>query len=240
MALARYMSRVSIYYLQTRTAVETLQRTEDEHVATLPRTKRQEQAFARREQLIRTALRLFSEKGYRGASVRDIARSAGVNEALLYHYFKSKADLFRAVLNQYAPLRVFGATPPSETPLHPAYDSLDDALQGYGRMLVARIRENRAFIVTMLTEAPGDPELGAILSEFLQATNEEIMRFLSEYRQSGQIDTRIPIETAAHVLQGSLLFQFLTEVARAPTSPSDDDKVVSDIVSVLLAGLAPR
>ena len=209
-------------------------------MATTPHTKRQDQAIARREQLVHTAMRLFSEKGYRGASVRDIARSAGVNEALLYHYFKGKADLFRAVLNQYAPLRVFGAAPHSGAAAHPAYDSLDDALQEYGRMLVARIRENRAFIVTMLTEAPGDPELGAILSEFLQATNEDITQFLNEYRQNGQIDNRIPIETAARVLQGSLLFQFLREVVRAPSSPSDDDKVVSDIVSVLLAGLAPR
>ena len=62
-------------------------------------TKRQEQAQARRRQLLETALPLFTEMGYRGATIRDIARAAGVNEALLYHYFKSKADLFRAVLD---------------------------------------------------------------------------------------------------------------------------------------------
>lgn len=231
---------MSIYVLQAISAEETLQLAEGLRLTTTPRTKRQEQAIARREQLVRTALQLFSEKGYRGASIRDIARSAGVNEALLYHYFKSKADLFQAVLHQYAPLRVFGVEPHSGAANHPIYDSLDNALREYGRELVARIRENRAFIVTMLTEAPGDAELGAILSEFLQATNEEIIQFLSKYRVSGQIDARIPIETAARMLQGSLLFQFLTEVVRSPSSQSDDDKVVSDIVSVLLVGLAPR
>lgn len=78
---------------------------EEQRLVDTPHTKRQEQAMARREQLVWTALRLFSEKGYRGASVRDIARAAGVNEGLLYHYFSGKGDLFRAVLDEYAPVR---------------------------------------------------------------------------------------------------------------------------------------
>jgi AcrR family transcriptional regulator len=216
-------------------------------MATTPRTKRQEQAIARREQLVGTAMRLFSEKGYQSTSVRDIARAAGVNEALLYHYFSSKGDLFRAVLDEYAPVRAFRVSPQPAASSQSAVYSFDDALRAYGREFAARIRESRPFIVTMLTEAPRDPELGDILRAFLQATNDDITRFLTGYREDGEVNERIPIEIAARVLQGSLMFHILTEVLRAPATPTgddtnggDDDKEIGDIVNVLLAGFAPR
>lgn len=205
-----------------------------------PHTRRQEQAIARRRQLIHTALLLFSEKGYRGTSVRDIARAAGVNEGLLYHYFSGKGGLFRAVLNHYAPVQAFGAYAQSTADAQPAQLPFEEALRAYGREFIERIRENRTFIITMLTEAPNDPELGTILSDFLKTTNDNITRFLAVYRGAGQISPDIPIETAARVLQGSLMFQFLAEALRAPSSPQEDEKALYDTVAVLLTGLAPR
>ena len=205
-----------------------------------PHTKRQEQALARREQLLQTALLLFSEKGYRRTSVRDIARAAGVNEALLYHYFAGKGDLFRAVLDQYAPVRAFGSFLRAAASPHPAQYAFDEALRAFGREFLARIREYRAFIVTMLTEAPSDPELGAILSEFLRSTNEDITQFLAAYRDAGQVDAQIPIEAAARALQGSLMFHFLSGALHAPADPADDDRALNEIITVLLAGLSPR
>jgi AcrR family transcriptional regulator len=41
---------------------------------------------------------MFAEKGYDGASVRDIASAAGVDPAMIRHYFGSKATLFRATV----------------------------------------------------------------------------------------------------------------------------------------------
>ncbi len=203
-------------------------------------TKRQEQAAARRKQLLQTALLLFSEKGYRATSVRDIARSAGVNEALLYHYFDSKADLFRAVLAQYAPFRAIGPFLGAPTS-SPAQLALGDALLAFGRDFLARMHEYRAFVVTMLTEAPNDPELGTILSAFLRTTGDEMARFLAAYRDAGQIDSQAPIEAASRVLQGSLLFHFLAEALRPPSAPVDEENAaLRDIVSVLLSGLLPR
>jgi len=44
---------------------------------------------------------LFGEQGYDAVSVRDIARAAGVNKALVFYYFGSKEDLFARVLTRY-------------------------------------------------------------------------------------------------------------------------------------------
>ena len=48
--------------------------------------------------LLRTAVALMGEKGYEGASTRDIAAAAGVTVAALYHHFPSKLDMLRAFL----------------------------------------------------------------------------------------------------------------------------------------------
>ncbi|MBD3347508.1 MAG: TetR family transcriptional regulator, partial [Chitinivibrionales bacterium] len=47
--------------------------------------------------ILNTAERLFAEKGFDGARVDDIAKSAGVNKALIYYYFKSKDDILDAL-----------------------------------------------------------------------------------------------------------------------------------------------
>ena len=51
-----------------------------------------------RERLLDTATELFAEKGYAGASVREIVEKAGVSKPVLYYYFKSKEGLFYAIL----------------------------------------------------------------------------------------------------------------------------------------------
>lgn len=48
----------------------------------------------RRSQILEIAARLFSRKGYRGASMRDIGAEAGVLGGSLYHHIKSKDALF--------------------------------------------------------------------------------------------------------------------------------------------------
>jgi TetR/AcrR family transcriptional regulator len=53
-----------------------------------------------RARILQAALAQFSAKGFAGARVDVIARQAGVNKRMLYHYFGHKEDLFRAVLRR--------------------------------------------------------------------------------------------------------------------------------------------
>ena len=53
-----------------------------------------------RAHLLRTALRLFSEKGFAKTSTREIALTAGANIASISYYFGDKAGLYRAVFNE--------------------------------------------------------------------------------------------------------------------------------------------
>jgi AcrR family transcriptional regulator len=50
-----------------------------------------------RKRILAAALKEFAAKGPAGARVDEIARLAGVNKRMLYHYFGSKEDLYREV-----------------------------------------------------------------------------------------------------------------------------------------------
>ncbi len=55
-----------------------------------------------RRLLIDAATSLFAEHGFRGTSIRDIARTAGANVAAVNYHFGSKENLYRAVFRQLA------------------------------------------------------------------------------------------------------------------------------------------
>ena len=57
-------------------------------------------AAKRREQLLDCAAALFAERGYARATTAELARAAGVTEPIIYRHFKSKRDLFIALIER--------------------------------------------------------------------------------------------------------------------------------------------
>ncbi len=57
-------------------------------------------AAQRREQLLDVAAQLFATRGYAGATTAQIAKEADVTEPIIYRHFKSKRDLFVALIER--------------------------------------------------------------------------------------------------------------------------------------------
>jgi len=57
-----------------------------------------------KELLLQAALALFAANGFEGTSVRDVARSVGLRESVLYAHFASKRDLFDAAFARVGPV----------------------------------------------------------------------------------------------------------------------------------------
>ncbi len=78
-------------------------------------------AQAKLRHILRHATRVFSEKGYEGASIRDISRATGVSLSGLYYYFESKQKLlyliqihaFKSILKRLE-RRLAGVTNPEQ------------------------------------------------------------------------------------------------------------------------------
>src|SRR5688572_2794841 len=61
-------------------------------------SRREEHNAARVDEFLATALDLFAERNFASVTIKDIAERLGVNTALIYYYFDSKTDLFRATI----------------------------------------------------------------------------------------------------------------------------------------------
>lgn len=61
-------------------------------------TRREEQRLEARTRILTAAAACFAEKGYSGCSVQEIADKAGMSKGALYVYYKSKEDLFKAMI----------------------------------------------------------------------------------------------------------------------------------------------
>jgi len=56
----------------------------------------------RRAAIVRSAIHLFAEKGFRGSTTRELAAAAGVTEPVLYQHFRDKRDLYSAIIEAKA------------------------------------------------------------------------------------------------------------------------------------------
>ena len=55
-------------------------------------------ALERKTAIVDAAIKLFSEKGFRGTTTRELAAAVGVSEPVLYQHFQTKSDLYSAII----------------------------------------------------------------------------------------------------------------------------------------------
>ncbi|HEX8475321.1 MAG TPA: helix-turn-helix domain-containing protein [Pyrinomonadaceae bacterium] len=56
----------------------------------------------RRRQLVAVAMRVFSERGFRGTTTKEIAQAAGVSEGIIFRHFATKEELYTAIIDYKA------------------------------------------------------------------------------------------------------------------------------------------
>jgi AcrR family transcriptional regulator len=122
----------------------------------------------RRRQLLDAGATLFSERAYEEISMRDIAHAAGVSKPLLYHYFRSKTDLFKAAIAEHAAELQSAIEPGSDQdPLEQLAVSLDKYL--------AWIDANGRAWVKLMQSAAALPEARELIEGFRERTMELVL-----------------------------------------------------------------
>lgn len=54
-----------------------------------------------KEHILKTAFKLFLQKSYKEVTMQDIVRETGLSKGAFYHYFKSKEQVFKEIINTY-------------------------------------------------------------------------------------------------------------------------------------------
>jgi TetR/AcrR family transcriptional regulator len=109
---------------------------------------RHRRAARTRRRILDAGLRVFSRSGYDGASMDDIALELEATKGLLYHYFRSKQDLLKAILQEH-PLRMGIETLERGV----AGGDLREALSNVALVSLRQMREHRAFIRFLLFQS---------------------------------------------------------------------------------------
>lgn len=63
------------------------------------KTRKRMSGEERRAQIVKVASDLFSKKGFKGTTTREIARGAGISEAVIFKHFSHKEDLYKAIID---------------------------------------------------------------------------------------------------------------------------------------------
>src|SRR5438132_9595373 len=101
-----------------------------------------------RERLLNAAARTFARDGLRGATTREIAREAGVNEVTLFRHFKSKEQLLRAVLQ-----RGLASEVALMDRLSSWKENLRESMEKYGRHYYSHMEKKKGIARAFLAEA---------------------------------------------------------------------------------------
>jgi AcrR family transcriptional regulator len=100
----------------------------------MSKSRRVLQPATRRAELMDAAVKVFSHKGYRRASITDIIASAGVARGTFYLYFESKDEVFRAIVDGFHARIRRQLELISEIP-HIGTDARDSLVRGFGGWL---------------------------------------------------------------------------------------------------------
>lgn len=102
-----------------------------------------------RTQILDSALKLFSHKGYGATSVRDIAEDAGLSKGNVYHHFPDKEAIFRALIDRY-----FEAMSQPDFPFNRALaeGSFPDNLEVIGQAIREIVRDYREYVALIYVD----------------------------------------------------------------------------------------
>jgi AcrR family transcriptional regulator len=153
------------------------------------------------EQILHGAMELFAEKGFRGATTREIARHLGISEALMFKYFPSKEALYRAIIQK--------RTDGSEEMFFPkeAIQAKDDrqVFRSVASYLISKNSEDPTFMRLIQYGALEGHELSKI---FFETHAMERTKLLSKYirqRIKEKAFKKVPPLLAARAFMGMIL-----------------------------------
>ena len=175
-----------------------------------------EKGRATRRRILQAASRLIAERGVGAVSLEDVEKEARVGRSQLYHYFDSRDDLLRAVIDITTDA-VLGAQ-------NGLLDDLDSlvAIDRWFDALVALQEERGAAggcpigsLVGQLAER--DEETRGALATGFERWEQPLLEGLAQMQDRGELRADAPIEALADMtmaaIQGGLL---LTQVRRDP------------------------
>ena len=201
----------------------------------MPEPRFQRRKEDRPAEITEAAVAVFAEKGYSATRVDDVAKRAGVSKGLLYLYFKTKEELFKAVVKSFIEPRVDalrGRVQDSDL-------SAEEFLRGPFLQFVKGLPRSPARVVVrlMIAEGPKHPDLTAyywqhVVSVGLDALRQLIRKGIDngEFRDSA-------LEQFPQLLLSPVLLSIMWLTVFEQYESLDTDKMLDAHVDLIIDSL---
>ena len=198
-----------------------------------PRFQRRKEK--RPAEITQAALAAFAEHGYAATRVDDVAKRAGVSKGLLYLYFKTKEELFKAVIRSVIVPRIDALkTDIADTEL-----SAEQFLRGPFLDFIKKLPDSPARIVVrlMIAEGPKHPDLtkyycDQVISGGLAALRQLISRGVrqGEFRQTS-------LDEFPQLLVAPALMSIIWKTLFQSHHPLDTDKLLETHIELVVRAI---
>ncbi|WP_336605854.1 TetR/AcrR family transcriptional regulator [Streptomyces sp. BA2] len=176
---------------------------------------------AMRDRILEAARTEFSARGYEKTSVRGIAKAAGVDSALVHHYFGTKEQVFASAIEE-------AFAPALEAPA-----AIEDGpLDGVGERLtrfIFGVWENPATRVPLLAIVRSAVNNDTAAAVFRRLIATQLLGRVA--RQLDQPDAELRAELAAAQLVGTAMLRYVIQVE--PLASADPEAIIARIAPVV-------
>lgn len=166
----------------------------------------------RKSELVETARHLFQTKGYDDVTMQDVMDTLGIAKGTIYHYFKSKDELFEAVIESIVETNINHMQTIVETASGTALEKIK---------MLAKAGDISAENANIL-QGLHQPDTGAmhsrILASMITKQAKLYEQLIKQGCKEGVFAVDNPLECAELILAG---IQFLTDKGIYPWSPED-------------------
>ncbi|MFF2999694.1 TetR family transcriptional regulator [Streptomyces sp. NPDC057950] len=186
-----------------------------------PSRTQTEAAPATRDRILDAARAEFSERGYEKTSVRGIAKAAGVDSALVHHYFGTKEQVFEAAIEVAFAPALAAPVAVEDGPL----DGVGDRLTRF----IFGIWENpatRAPLLAIVRSAVNNETAAAVFRRLIAA---QLLRRIAQ--QVDLPDAELRAELAAAQLVGVAMLRYVIKVE--PLASADLEAIVARVAPVV-------
>ncbi|WP_030683338.1 TetR/AcrR family transcriptional regulator [Streptomyces cellulosae] len=179
-----------------------------------------------RDRILAAAREEFSERGYEKTSVRGIAKAAGVDSALVHHYFGTKEQVFEAAVE-------IAAAPALNAPDLVA----DGPLDGVGERLtryIFGVWENPATRMPLLAIVRSAVTNETAAAVFRRLVAAQLLRRIATHLDTP--DAELRAELAAAQLVGTAMLRYVIKVE--PLASADVEQIIARVAPVVQGHLS--
>lgn len=204
----------------------------------MPRPKFRRRKEERPQQIIRAALAAFAEKGFDATRVTDVARRAGVSKGLLYLYFRTKEELFKAVIKSVVLPRLEALSANVARTDLTATEFLRGPYLEFAREVPRS--PARVLVRLMIAEGPKHPDLTAWYWENVVAKGLAILRRIVRRGVEAGEFRRSTIEDYPQMLVAPVVFSVVWTSVFSPHHTLDTDHYIESHLELLLDAISIR